>query len=185
MSIPVVVQHRHVHLSEADFRVLFGEERMEALLPLSHKGQFVSRNTVTVRGKNGHLEEVRILGPFRQETQVELSASEAFALGINAPVRISGDLAHSGTCTLIGPKGQIDASNVAIVPARHLHCSPQDAGRLGVAHHDTIRLSIKGQSGSIEHVTVRVHPTFSLEFHLSTDEAAEFWLQTGDTVTVP
>jgi len=165
--------------------VLFGSSFVpDRLCGIGHRGQAVCDLTVTVVGKNGSLEHVRVLGPHREKTQVELAASDAFALGIQAPVRISGDLSRAGACTLVGTEGEISLRGVAIIPARHLHCRPQEAERLGIKHHDTINVHVPGRDQRIEHVSVRVHPTFALEFHLSADEAAEHWLHTGDYVTV-
>lgn len=183
-SIPVVVQYRHLHLSETDWKALFGDAEMAHAQDLGHRGQMVCQQTVSIVAEKGRLDDVRVLGPVRSETQLELSPTDAYALGVNAPLRVSGDLIRSGSCTIIGPEGEVEANSVAILPARHLHCRPQDAERLGVAHHDTISVSIPERDLTIDHVVVRVHPTFGLEFHLSTDEAAEYWLQSGDHVIV-
>lgn len=185
MKIPVVVQHRHVHLSEQDQEQLFGKDAdLASICSIGHRGQDVCDVTVSVAGNNGMIERVRVLGPCRAVTQVELPASDVFALGINAPVRVSGDLSRSGSCTLVGPEGEITLKSAVIIPARHLHCRPQDAKKLGIGHHDRIDLQIPDRGDIIEHVTVRVHPTFALEFHLSADEAAEHWIHSGDHVIV-
>ncbi len=184
MDIPVVVQHRHVHLSAADQATLFGADAsMKRVADVGHDGQAAYQETVTLVGKNGQMEDVRVLGPCREETQVELSASEAFALGIDAPLRVSGDVKRAASCGLKGPHGSIRSRACVIVPVRHLHCGDADAKRLGIRHRDTVALTPVGRPDlRMEHVAVRVHPSFGLSFHLSADEAAQFWLHTGDRV---
>lgn len=184
MDIPVVVQFRHVHLSESDWNVLFGDELPVNLMDVEHRGQHVLEQTVQVIGATGVFERVRVLGPFRASTQVELSASDAFSIGVEAPVRISGDLSRSGTCELKGPAGSVKAVSTTIIPVRHLHCSTKVADQLGVQHLDIVSVQTSSSNQVIPHVVVRVHPTFATVFHPSNDEAAEWWLQTGDHVTI-
>ena len=186
MRIPVVVQYRHVHLSTEDVARLFGPDAiLKPMARLGHRGQVVYRETVCLVGKHGRLEDVHVLGPARAQTQVELSAVEAFALGLNAPVRCSGDLKRAAGCGLVGPYGKIRSRACAIVPVRHLHCNPATARQLRVVHEDVVNLVVPGRPELlIEHVVVRVHPTFALEFHLGVDEAAAFWLATNDVVTI-
>jgi propanediol utilization protein len=185
MQIPVVVQHRHVHLSQADRGKLFGEEILAPVRAINQKGQSVLEKTIQVVGPNGRFEHVSLLGPDRAETQVELSASDAFALGIKTSTRISGDIARSGSCKLIGPAGELISKSSVIIPVRHLHCSPQTAEQLELSHHDIITLAINEvKNAEIEQVVVRIHPTYSLEFHLTKDEAAEYWIHSGDSATI-
>ncbi len=184
--IPVHVQYRHVHLSVADREALFGSEKLTKRSELAHRGQFVADQTVRVVGPNGvELEQVRVLGPEREETQVELSPTEAFALGIDAPVRLSGDLSRTGSCELIGPEGSVALKAGVIIPARHLHCNERDAAKLGVEHHQLVTAVPVGHpEAAIELVSVRVHPTFALSLHLTHDEASEFWTENGDEITI-
>ncbi len=179
MEFPIVIQHRHVHLSKEDAEVLFGVgTELIPERPIGHRGQFLSEQTVDLVGKNGLFEHVRILGPFREKTQVELSASDAFAIGITAPVRVSGDLLHSGHCRLRSNQTEIKVSSQTIIPARHLHCNDHTAKQLGLSHHEIIAVELlDSDAQKIEHVIVRVHPTFSNELHLSSDEAATLWLE--------
>lgn len=185
-QILVNVQHRHVHLSAAHMEALFGSPKGTKLAELSHRGQFACDETVTVVGPNGvSLERVRVLGPTRDESQVELSPTEAYALGLDAPVRLSGDLSRTGSCTLVGPSGSVTLDNGLIIPARHLHMSDRDAARLGLSHHALVSVAPVGRPDArVELVSVRVHPTFALELHLTYDEASEFWIQTGDHVII-
>ncbi|NBS41067.1 propanediol utilization protein [bacterium] len=185
-QILVNVQHRHVHLSPVHTEALFGAAKCTKMAELAHRGQFACDETVTVVGPNGvSLERVRVLGPTRDETQVELSPTEAYALGLDAPVRLSGDLSRTGSCTLVGPSGSVEIQTGLIIPARHLHVSDRDAARLGLSHHGLVSVAPVGRpDAKIELVSVRVHPTFALELHLTYDEASEFWVQTGDRVTI-
>lgn len=185
-TIPTHVQYRHVHLSLADTETLFGSQKLTKLAELAHRGQFVCDQTVKVVGENGvELENVRVLGPARDETQVELSPTEAFALGMDVPVRLSGDLNRTGVCTLVGPVGQVALKTGVIIPARHLHCSDRDAARLGLVQHQLVTVAPVGRLDTrIELVSVRVHPTFALGLHLTYDEASEFWIETGDQVII-
>lgn len=182
MLIPLVLQHRHVHLSKKDFRQLFGDEKnVEIDIELSHKGQYVCKETVNVEGKTGVIESVRVIGPSRHATQIELSLTDAFAIGLNAPTRQSGDLARAASCVLVGPLGKVRAISSVIVPARHLHCSDRMAKKLQLKNHQVISVRHAERPDVIlSHVFVRIHPTFSFELHLTHDEAAHHWLQTGD-----
>lgn len=178
MRIPIVVHHRHVHLSQKDMDALFGA----ALTPISdlgHLGQHVYQETVTVIGEHGMLEHVRVLGPAREATQLELSPVEAAALGVELPVRLSGELSSAATVTLRGPKGQV-RRKCAIIPLRHLHADPEDAARLGIANDDVVALALDRTGARVEHVLVRIAPGFALECHLTPDEAAALWASTGD-----
>lgn len=179
MDFPIVIQHRHIHLSQADAEVLFGSGvELIPVRPIGHRGQFLSEQTVDVIGKSGLFERVRILGPFRETTQVELSASDAFAIGIAAPVRVSGDLLHSGHCKLRSEQAEVKVSSQTIIPARHFHCNDHTARELGLSHHAIIAVELtQADAQTLEHVIVRVHPTFSNELHLSTDEAASLWIE--------
>lgn len=182
MFIPLVIQHRHVHLSKADLRQLFGDEKaLQIEMELDHKGQFLYEETVDVEGKMGVIESVRIIGPARQKTQVELSPTDAFAIGLKAPTRQSGDLLRTPSCKLIGPSGTVRATASVIVPARHLHCSDRMAKKLHLKNHHVVTLRhAERPEVVLSHVFVRVHPTFSLELHLTSDEAAHNWLHSGD-----
>lgn len=185
-NIPVQIQYRHVHLSEQDAEILFGRHGCTRVTGLAHRGQDVCAETVDLIGPNGvQIDRVRVLGPARDSTQVELSPTEAFALGIDAPVRLSGDVARTAGCTLSGPAGTVDLRSGVMIPARHLHCNERDAALLGVRHHDLVSVAPIGRPDDrLELVSVRVHPTFALQLHLTYDEACELWLETGDNVVI-
>ncbi len=182
MIIPLVVQHRHIHLSRTDLRALFGDEKNLTIeSKLAHRGQFVYQETVAVIGSRGEIKQVKILGPCREQTQVELSVTDTAAIGTRTVMRQSGDTAKSGSCKLRGPNGIIKATSTVIVPARHLHCDPPFAKKWKLKNHSTISLEHAERNDLvIHHVFVRIHPSFALEFHLNEDEAAEFWIKSGD-----
>lgn len=183
MTIPIVVQHRHVHVSEADALILFQSTDLETSTVIDQRNQFVAKQTVSIHGPSGTFEKVCVIGPVRSHTQVELSSSDAFAIGVNAPLRISGDLDRSASVILKTDFGEVRAKASTIIPIRHLHLSPQVAKELNISHHDVISLRVKDREQMMfDHVVVRVHPTFIPAFHLTKDEAAPQWIQTGDSV---
>ncbi len=182
MFISLVIQHRHVHLSKADLRQLFGDEKnLHIETTLGHRGQVLYKETVTISGRKGEIESVRILGPTRSKTQVEISVSDAVLLGARVPVRHSGDLKRAGSCKLISDSASLRASSSVIIPARHLHCNDRIAKKLHLKNQEVVSLQHADRSDVIlSHVFVRIHPTFALELHLTEDEAAVHWLSTGD-----
>jgi len=181
--IPVGVSARHAHVCQKDLAILFGEGyKLSVLYPLSQPGQYAATETVTVKTSQGEIPGVRILGPVRPATQLEISLTDARRLGLMVPVRMS---APGGACcvTLIGPKGQVPLAEAAIAAMRHIHMTPQDALEFDVMDGDQVKVkAIAGRSVVFEQVLVRVSPQFSLEFHVDTDEANASGLRTGDKV---
>ncbi|MGT2935527.1 phosphate propanoyltransferase [Streptococcus castoreus] len=171
--IPLGVSNHHIHLSQTDADTLFGPGyEFQKLKDLSQTGQFAVQECLFVAGPKGILEKVRILGPVRSHSQVELTVSDCFKLGIKAPLRLSGDLVGSPGCTLIGPKGSVQLTKGCIVAKRHIHMSPLDAREFGVRDGQEVSLECLGERGGIlKNVTIRVHESFSLECHLDTEEA--------------
>ncbi|MBP1966455.1 phosphate propanoyltransferase [Paenibacillus aceris] len=184
--IPVGVSNRHVHLSLNHIERLFGSEhKLTPLRELSQKGQFAAKETVTLQGPKGSITDVRILGPSRGETQVEISRTDGFELGIHPPVRLSGKLAGTPGITMIGPRGTITLSQGLIIAQNHVHASPEEAQQLQLKHGDRIMLQAMGKRPVIfADVTVRVSPPFSLDFHIDRDEANAAHLSSGDTVQI-
>ncbi|NQV90237.1 propanediol utilization protein [Candidatus Uhrbacteria bacterium] len=183
MKIPVVVQHRHIHVSEQDAKILFQTSELEMSTQIDQHNQFVATQTVSVIGPKGSFQQVCVIGPVRSHTQVELSSSDAFSLGLNAPLRVSGDIERSASVVLKTELGEVQAKSCAIVPIRHLHLPPALADELVLAHHDVVTLRMMDREQiTFDHVIVRVHPTFIPAFHLTKDEAAPQWIQTGDFV---
>lgn len=182
IPIPIGVSAHHVHLTQADVETLFGRGRkLTPLTPLAQPGQFACEEVARLVGPRGSIDRVRVLGPARSQTQVEISRTEGYRLGINAPVRMSGDLGGTPGLTLEGPHGQVELRNGVIYAQRHLHMTPTDARRLGLEDGDVVRVRVEGERELIfGDVSVRVSPKFQLEFHLDTDEANAAELNTGD-----
>jgi len=172
-KVPIGISARHVHVSQADLDVLYGEGyQLTVKKDLLQQGQFASNELVDVVTEKGSFPNVRILGPVRKETQVEISLSDAMKLKLNAPVRDSGDLKGSPGVTLVGPKGKVELKEGVIAAGRHIHMSLTDADAFGVKDKDIVKVRCGGERGLVfENVLIRVHETFRLEMHIDTDEA--------------
>lgn len=171
--IPVAISARHVHLCQQSIDRLFGAGyRLTLKNRLSQPGQYAATETVTLVGPRGRLTAVRVLGPPRDADQVELSRSDEMTLGIDAPLRISGDLAATPGIAIVGPAGQVVLEQGVITAARHIHMSPQDARDFGVRDRQRVQVAIdsEGRDLLFGDVVVRVSPDFLLELHLDTDE---------------
>jgi phosphate propanoyltransferase len=171
--VPFGISNRHVHLSEKDYQVLFPNQPLTMQKPLRQPGQFASEQTVTLVGPKGMIKKVRILGPLRGESQIELSRTDARTLGIAAPLRLSGKLTGTPGIKLISSYGELMLDHGVIVALRHVHMSPLDALIYGVKHGDSVQVAIHSQSRKtvFDDVAVRVSPDMVLELHLDTDEA--------------
>jgi putative phosphotransacetylase len=185
VTIPVGVSNRHVHLTAKHFQILFGDEQgMTEFKPLSQPGQFAARETVTVVGPPGVIRNVRILGPFRGQTQVEISRTDGFTLGIHPPVRLSGSINGTPGVTLVGPAGAVTIQEGLIVAKNHVHLSVEDARRFDIKQGDTLILGSSGRAVIFQDVVVRVKETYCLDFHIDQDEANAAGLSNGDNVAV-
>lgn len=186
VNIPVGISNRHIHLSEADMKVLFGEGySLTNIKDLSQPGQFACKETVTICGPKGAIEKVRVLGPLRSKTQVEILHGDRFKLGVTAPARLSGDLAGTPGVTVIGPKGSVQLSEGLIVAQRHIHMTPQDAVMLGVHDGQEVSLKIDGPRGGVlSNVLIRANDTSKLDCHLDTDEANAMDINSSTKVTI-
>lgn len=185
MKVNVGVSARHVHVTKEDLNILFGEGfELTKKVDLSQPGQYACNEQVILKGPKGVIERVRILGPERRETQVEISKTDSFALGINPPVRNSGDLEGAAEITIIGPNGKV-TKNAAIIAARHIHATKEDAVKYGFENKEFIKVVVNGEKGGIlENVYVRISDSFSLEVHLDTDDANAFLIKNGDEVDI-
>lgn len=171
--IPLGVSNRHVHLSQADYQALFPEQPLAVKKALKQPGQFAAEQTVTLAGPKGHLKNVRILGPLRSQSQIEISRTDARTLGVIAPLRLSGKLNDTPGIKLISPFGEIMLDQGIIVALRHIHMSPLDALIYSVQHGDSVKVAIHGSSRKtiFDDVAIRVSPEMTLEMHIDTDEA--------------
>lgn len=185
-DIPVGISNRHVHLSPQDVEALFGKGyALTPFKPLRQPGQFAAEECVTVVGPKGSLTRVRVLGPTRPVTQLEISRADAFTLGIQAPVRESGQLEQAGNALLIGPAGHVELRSQVICAWRHIHMSPQDAQRLNVSHGQKVKVGSRGERQlTFDEVVVRVRDDFVLELHIDTEEANAAGLKNGAQVTL-
>lgn len=178
MKIKVGVSNRHVHLKQSDLDILFGKE-LTRQKDLSQPGQFASFEVVTIKTDKSEINNVRILGPVRDYTQIEISKTDAYKLGLNPPVRSSGNLENSEVVTLIGPKGKIKTSG-CIIADRHIHITHEDKEKYNFK--DKIRVKIEGEKSGVIEVNVKSSDKAFFELHLDTDDANAFLLKNGDEV---
>lgn len=172
-GVPVGISNRHIHLSQADLDQLFGAGyQLTPMKELSQPGQFACKETVTICGPKGAIEKVRVLGPVRKETQIEIVAGDCFKLGVKAPAKLSGDLAGTPGITVVGPKGSVQTAQGLIVAQRHIHMAPADAQAYGVQDGQIVKIRVSGLRGGIyDNVAIRVTTSSKLECHLDTEEA--------------
>jgi len=184
--IPLGISNHHVHLSQFDLETLFGHGyELTSIKDLSQPGQFACEETVTVATYKGVLGGVRVLGPVRKQTQVEISLTDSYKLGVKVPIRDSGNLEDSPGLVIIGPEGSVALSAGVIGALRHVHMTPEDAAEFGVKDGDFISLRACGERMLTFHrVLVRVSERFALEVHLDTDEANAAGLRNGDELLV-
>ena len=165
---------RHVHVSQADLETLFGAGyQLTPKKDLSQPGQYACAERVDVVGPKKTLTGVSILGPVRKETQVEISLTDARSIGVNAPIRESGDTAGSGACKLVGPCGEVELTQGVIAAKRHIHMTPADAAEMDVQDKDVVCVKVltDGRNTIFGDVVVRANPNFAAAMHLDTDEA--------------
>lgn len=186
MKIPVGLSNRHVHISEEDLEVLFGEDyNLTELKDLSQPGQYACEEKVDVVGPRGKLEGVRILGPTRDKTQIEISTTDAFTIGVKPMLRNSGDIEGTPGAKIVGPKGEVELKEGLIVAARHIHMHTKDAENFGLKDEDVVKVETEGDRGVIfKNVLVRVSDAFQLELHLDMEEGNAAGLKNGDTVNL-
>ena len=172
-KVPVGISARHIHLTQEHVEKLFGEGYQLTKKKELMGGQFASNEQCTIVGlKLRAIENVRILGPVRPSSQVEISATDARTLGIKAPTRQSGDTAGSAPIALVGPKGAIYLEEGCIVAARHIHLCPEDAAAAGLKDNDFVTVRMGNERGALlDNVKIRVHESFTTEMHIDTDEA--------------
>ncbi|NLK74195.1 MAG: phosphate propanoyltransferase [Clostridiales bacterium] len=184
--VPVGVSARHIHLTQEDIETLYGKGYQLTKKKELMGGQFAANETVTIVGlKLRAIENVRILGPARKESQVEVSMTDAVKLGIKAPVRDSGDIKGSAPIAIVGPKGVLYLKEGCIIAKRHIHMSPEDAQKAGVKDGDIVSVKVDNERGTtFNEVKIRVHETFTTEMHLDTDEANAAKIQCGQLVRI-
>lgn len=184
MKVSVGLSNRHLHVSKQDLEILFGVGyELTHMKDLSQPGQYAAEEVVDIVGPKGTLKKVRILGPVRKFTQIEISFADARTLGVNAPVRESGKIDNTPGCTIIGPKGTVDIKEGIIVASRHIHMHTTDAEKFGVVDKEIVNVETSGDRGVIfKNVLVRVDATYALEMHIDIEEGNASGLKNGDFV---
>ena len=186
LFVPIGVSNRHVHLSQEDLEALFGAGyQLTPIKPLSQPDQFASQETVTVVGPKGKIEKMRVLGPLRPQTQIEISITDSFALGIKPSILMSGKLADTPGAKIIGPAGEVDVKEGVMVAARHMHISKREAEAYGLKDGQTVGLKVPGERALVfENVLVRSGDGHELEVHLDVDEANAAKLKNNDILEI-
>jgi putative phosphotransacetylase len=180
-QVPIAVSNRHVHLSVKHLERLFGPGyQLSKLKDLSQPNQFAAKETVSLIGPKGKIDNVRILGPSRGESQVEVSLYDGYTLGVTPPLRNSGDIEGSPPITLQGPRGQIQLEKGLICAARHIHMHTSDAEAFGVSDGQLVSIKVDGPRGlTFDHVLIRVSANYRLEMHIDLDEANAAQIRNG------
>ena len=184
MKVNVGISNRHVHLNDDDYKILFGNRELTKRNDLTQPGTFASELTVTIKGPKKEISNVRVLGPNRDYTQVEVSKTDSYTLGINPPVRNSGDLEGASEITIIGELGEI-TRNAAIIATRHIHVDKKIRDEYGLVGIDKVMVKIPGEKGGIiENVYLKDSAEAYFELHLDTDDANAHLLNQGDEVEI-
>ncbi|TDF98148.1 phosphate propanoyltransferase [Paenibacillus piri] len=185
-QVPIGVSARHIHLSERHIEQLFGSGyELKVLKELSQPGQYAAAETVAVAGPKGRFDKVRILGPARGKTQLEISRTDAFVVGLNPPVRESGKTEGTPGVQIIGPAGEVTVDEGVIVAARHIHFHTSDAERWGIKDKQLLTVKVSGERALIfEQVLARVSDQYALDMHIDTDEANAAGVKTGDMAEI-
>lgn len=186
MNINVGISNRHIHLTEETFKKLYGEDYEPTVRnDLSQPGELAYNETLTIKTEKSNIDNVRILGPFRDYNQVEITKTDAYKLGLKPPVRNSGDVANSESATLVGPNGEVTIETGVIIATRHIHINDSELEEYGLANGQIVNVKINTDKGGImSNVYVKSSPNYAYELHLDTDDANAFLLNQGDTVEV-
>ncbi|MBE6139123.1 MAG: phosphate propanoyltransferase [Firmicutes bacterium] len=182
MKVSIGVSNRHVHLKEEHLKILFGNDFiLEKKNDLTQPGQYASTSLVTIKTEKSEIGKVRVLGPVRPYTQVEISKTDSYKLGLNPPVRDSGDLKGSSPITIIGPNGIVELEEGCIIPTRHIHILPSQVSMYDLEDRDTVSVKIDGEKGGIiNNVHLKVSDESFFELHIDTDDANAHLTKNGD-----
>ena len=186
-GIPVGISNRHIHLSRADLETLFGVGyELTPIKDLSQPGQYACKEQLTIIGPSMRpIENVRVLGPVRKASQVEISMTDSYVLKVKPPVRESGNIKGSAPIRIVGPKGIVELSEGCIIANRHIHMSPDEARVFGLSDGDYVDIDVNGKRKTRWYdVQVRVHKDFRLEMHVDTDDANSAGIGNGFIVTI-
>ncbi len=182
MKVSIGVSNRHVHLTKEHLSILFGEDyKLEKKNDLNQPGQFSSTAVVTIKTDKSEIDNVRVLGPIRNYTQVEISKTDAYKLGLNPPVRNSGDLEGSSPIKIVGPKGCVDLKSGCIIATRHIHILPSQLKMYNLEGKETVNVKLNGEKGGIiTNVYLKVSDEAFFELHIDTDDANAHLVKNGD-----
>ncbi len=185
-KVSVGLSNRHLHVSQEHLETLFGPgHQLTEFKVLSQPGQYACEEKVDIVGPKGTLKGVRILGPVRKETQIEVSIADGYKLGLKVPVKDSGDLDGTPGVKLVGPKGEVDLEYGVIVAARHIHMHPDDAKAFGVEDFQRVKVRVEGYRGLVfENVLIRVSPSYALDMHIDVEEGNAAGIGNGAMVEV-
>lgn len=183
MEVKIGVSNRHVHLCQKDLEILFGSDyELKVDRELSQPGEFASTDRVTIKSETAEIRNVRILGPIRNYSQVEVSKTDAIKLRINPPVRESGDLKDSSPITIIGPCGEVSLNEGCIIASRHIHITNDELVKFGLQGVEKVSVKVLGEKGGIfNNVSLKVNDNYAFELHLDTDDANAHLIKQGDT----
>ncbi len=186
VKVNIGVSNRHVHLTDDVFKKLFGSDAvLEKQKDLTQPGQFAATAKVTIKTEKSTIENVRVLGPLRNYNQVEISKTDAFKLGVNPPVRDSGDLAGSASVTLVGPAGEVTLEEGCIIATRHIHLTSADVVKYGLEGKTSVNVRVDGDKGGILYnVSLKVSDSYWFEMHIDTDDANGHLISQGDIGTI-
>lgn len=184
--VPIGISNRHIHLTQEHVEVLFGKGHQLTLLKnISQPGQFACEEKVDLVGSKGTVKGIRVLGPVREKTQVEISIGDSFSLGVKAPIRDSGDIEGSPGVKIIGPKGEVELAKGVIIAARHIHMSLEDAKKLNLEDKDVVNVLTTGYRATMfMNVLVRVSEDYKLEMHIDIEEGNAAGLKNGQLVKI-
>ena len=184
MKVLLGISNRHVHLTEKDYKTLFGDASLEKVKDLVQPGEFASNQKVSIKTEKSTINNVRLLGPLRKYSQVEISKTDSFALGIKPPVRNSGDLEGAEKITIVGPCGEV-TKNCCIIATRHLHINKEDRIKYNLEGVEKVKVKIESEKSTVfEDVYVKENPNYVLELHLDTDDGNGSLAKTGDEVEI-
>lgn len=185
MKVILGVSNRHIHLTKDDYYTLFGDEPMNKVKDLRQPGQFASDKFVTIKNGDRQIFHVRVLGPFRNYTQVEISKTDAFTLKVNPPIRTSGDLEGTSPITIVGPKGELNKDKGCILANRHIHISLEEVKKYNLEGVKKVKVKVDGEKGGIlNNVYLKIMEPSVLEMHIDTDEGNAFGVKTGDELEI-
>ena len=184
MKVLLGISNRHVHLTEEDYKTLFNDAPLEKVKDLVQPGEFASKQKVSIKTEKSTINNVRLLGPLRKYSQVEISKTDSFTLGIKPPVRNSGDLENAEKITIVGPYGEV-TKNCCIIATRHLHINKEDRIKYNLEGVEKVKVKIESEKSTIfEDVYVKENPNYVLELHLDTDDGNGSLAKTGDEVEI-